>query len=310
MAGGADHPLTARVAVNRFWQQVFGTGIVCTSEDFGSQGQPPTHPELLDWLASEFRDSGWNVKKLMKLMVMSSTYRQSSRVTPDGLAHDPSNQWLGRGPRYRLDAEVLRDQALYVSGLLVERLGGPSVKPPQPSGLWEAVAYTGSNTAHFKADSGAAKVHRRSMYTFWKRTSAPPQMTTEDAPSREVCTIRRERTNTPLQALLMMNERQYVECACAFGERAMKQGGKSPESRTSWMFRTATGRFPTAEETAELGRAFRQFSAFYSKDLAAAKKLIAIGATKPNAELPPGELAAWTMLGNTILNLDEVMNKN
>lgn len=305
-----SHPLTARVAVNRFWQQAFGTGLVRTSEDFGSQGEPPTHPELLDWLAAEFRDSGWNVKRMMKTLVMSSTYRQSARVTPECLARDPSNRLLARGARYRLDAEMLRDQALLISGLLVEKLGGPSVKPPQPTGLWEAVAYTGSNTAKFQADKEQAKVHRRSMYTFWKRTAAPPQMTTEDAPSREVCTMRRERTNTPLQALLMMNEKQYVECARALGERAMKQPGLSAEERIAWMFRSATGRLPTADEAFELAAVYRDVSARFARDPAGAAKLIAVGASKPDAKLPAADLAAWTMVGNLILNLDEVLNKN
>ena len=216
-----NHPLTARVAVNRFWLQVFGTGIVKTAEDFGAQGEPPSHPELLDWLAVQFREDGWDVKRFMKRLVMSAAYRQSSRVTPESLAKDPANRLLARGPRFRLDAETLRDQALFASGLLIETVGGPSVKPPQPFGLWEAVAYTDSNTAHFKADTGAEKVHRRSFYTFWKRTSPPPQMTTFDAPSREACQVRRERTNTPLQALLLMNEPQFIEAARGLAERTL-----------------------------------------------------------------------------------------
>ncbi len=207
------------MAVNRFWLQVFGTGIVKTAEDFGAQGEPPSHPELLDWLAVTFREDGWDVKRLMKQLVISAAYRQSSRVSPEALAKDPANRLVGRGPRFRLDAEMLRDQALFVSGLLIERLGGASVKPPQPFGLWEAVGYTDSNTAHFTADSGAEKVHRRSFYTFWKRTSAPPQMTTFDAPSREACQVRRERTNTPLQALLAL-ERAAVHRGGASARRA------------------------------------------------------------------------------------------
>ena len=220
-----NHPLTARVAVNRFWLQVFGTGLVKTAEDFGAQGEPPSHPELLDWLAVQFREDGWDVKRFMKRLVMSATYRQSSRVTPDSLAKDPANRLLARGPRFRLDAETLRDQAFFAAGLLIENVGGPSVKPPQPAGLWEAVAYTDSNTAHFKADTGVEKIHRRSFYTFWKRTAPPPQMTTFDAPSRESCQVRRERTNTPLQALLMMNEPQYIEAARALAERTLARRG-------------------------------------------------------------------------------------
>ncbi|SVC05115.1 uncharacterized protein METZ01_LOCUS257969, partial [marine metagenome] len=225
------HPLTSRVTVNRFWQQLFGTGLVETSEDFGSQGQRPSHPELLDWLAIEFIDSGWDIKRLMKLMLTSATYRQSSQVKREVLALDPENRLLSRGPRFRLDAEMLRDQALSVSGLLRGDIGGPSVKPPQPDGLWYAVAITGSNTARFVKDEGAEKVHRRSLYTFWKRTSPPPQMNILDAPSREACTVRRERTNTPLQALMLMNDPQYVEAARAFAERVIKEGGQTEKEK-------------------------------------------------------------------------------
>jgi mono/diheme cytochrome c family protein len=302
-------PLTARVAVNRFWQQLFGTGLVKTAEDFGSQGEPPSHPELLDWLAVQFMDDGWDVKRFMKRLVMSATYRQSSKATPDRLAKDPANRLLARGPRYRLDAEMLRDQALFVSGLLVERLGGPSVKPPQPAGLWEAVGYTSSNTAKFVPDRGAEKVHRRSLYTFWKRTAPPPQMSAFDAPSRESCLIRRERTNTPLQALLLLNEPQYVECARALAERAMKEGGDTVEQRLTQLFRLAAARQPDAAELAELAAAYRDHLAKYTKDVEAAKKLIAIGESKPDAALDPSELAAWTMVANLVLNLDEVINK-
>jgi hypothetical protein len=309
------HPLTARVAVNRFWQQFFGNGIVRTTEDFGSQGEPPSHPQLLDWLAVEFMASAgaespsWDVKRLLKLMVMSATYRQSQKVTPDRLTKDPVNRLLSRGVRYRLDAEILRDQALFVSGLLVERLGGPSVKPPQPSGLWEAVAYTGSNTARFKADSGCEKVHRRSLYTFWKRTAPPPQMTAFDAPSRESCTLRRERTDTPLQALLLMNETQFVECARALAERTLKEGGTKLEDRLTYLFRHATGRRPDSREVAELANAYHEHLAEYRRDVSAAKKLITVGESKPDATLDPSELAAWTMVANLVLNLDEVLNK-
>jgi hypothetical protein len=304
-----QHPLTARVAVNRFWQQVFGTGIVKTTEDLGSQGEPPSHPELLDWLALRFIDDGWDVKMLMKRLVMSQTYRQSSKVTPDRLAKDPHNRLLSRGPRFRLDAEELRDQALFVSGLLVEKLGGPSVKPPQPAGLWEAVGYVTSNTRNFVADTGLAKVHRRSLYTFWKRTAAPPQMTTFDAPSRESCTVRRERTNTPLQALEMMNETQFVEASRALAERGMKEGGAAPEERLAYVFRLATARRPDSKELTELTAAYKDHLARYTKDVAAARKLIAVGESKPDAKLDPSELAALTMVSNLILNLDEVINK-
>jgi hypothetical protein len=302
-------PLTARVAVNRFWQQVFGTGLVKTTEDFGTQGELPSHPELLDWLATQFIDDGWDVKKFMKRLVMSQTYRQSAKATPDRLAKDPANRLLSRGPRFRLDAEELRDQALFVSGLLVEKVGGPSVKPPQPAGLWEAVGYVTSNTRNFVADTGLAKVHRRSLYTFWKRTAAPPQMTTFDAPSREVCTVRRERTNTPLQALEMMNESQFVEASRALAERGMKEGGATAEERLAYVFRLATARKPDSKELAELVSAYKDHLAVYTKDVAAARKLISVGETKPDAKLDASELAALTMVSNLILNLDEVINK-
>jgi mono/diheme cytochrome c family protein len=304
-----QHPLTARVAVNRFWQQVFGTGLVKTTEDFGSQGEPPSHPQLLDWLALQFIDDGWDVKKFMKRLVMSHTYRQSSRVTPDRLAKDPANRLLSRGPRFRLDAEELRDQALFVGGLLVEKIGGRSVKPPQPAGLWEAVGYVTSNTRNFTPDHGLDKVHRRSLYTFWKRTAAPPQMTTFDAPSRESCIVRRERTNTPLQALEMMNEPQFVEASRALAERGMRECGPAPEERLAYLFRLATARRPDSTELAELTAAYRDHLALYTKDAAAARKLIGIGESKPDPKLDPGELAALTMVTNLILNLDEVINK-
>jgi mono/diheme cytochrome c family protein len=304
-----DHPLTARVAANRFWLQVFGTGIVKTAEDFGSQGEPPSHPELLDWLAVQFREDGWDVKRFMKRLVMSATYRQGSRVTPRSLAKDLANRLLSRGPRFRLDAETLRDQALYLSGLLVEKVGGPSVKPPQPSGLWEAVAYTDSNTAHFKADSGAEKVHRRGLYTFWKRTSAPPQMTTFDAPSRESCTVRRARPNTPLQALMLLNEPQFVEASRALAERTLREAGPTTDERVTYMFRLATARQPDPKDLAELTATYQDFLAHYTRSTTAADELLKTGEAKPDPKYPPSELAAWTMIGNVILNLDEVLTK-
>jgi mono/diheme cytochrome c family protein len=305
-----DHPLTARVAVNRFWQQFFGTGLVKTSEDFGAQGEPPSHPELLDWLAVQFHEDGWDVKRMLKMMVMSATYRQSSRLTPDRLAKDPANRLLSRGPRFRLDAEALRDQALAVSGLLVRHVGGPSVKPPQPAGLWEAVGYVTSNTAKFTADAGPEKIHRRSLYTFWKRTAPPPQMNAFDAPSREACTVRRERTDTPLQALVLLNEEQFVECARALAEQTMHHGGADAEARINFMFRLATARRPDAKELRELVSLFNDNLAAYEKDLHSAKKLVSVGETKPDPKLNPSELAAWTMVANLVLNLDEVLNKS
>ena len=309
----ADHPLTARVAVNRFWQQLFGTGIVKTAEDFGSQGEPPSHPQLLDWLAVDFRENGWDIKRLIKQIVLSSTYRQSSAVAQSDqhlIEIDPDNRLLARGPRYRLDAEMLRDQALAVSGLLVKQFGGPSVKPPQPDGLWFAVGYSGSNTVRFKADSDADKVHRRTLYTFLKRTAPPPQMSTFDAPSREACVLRRERTNTPLQALLLLNDPQYFEAARGLALRVLDQGGATDAERLSFMIRLCTARQPSEEAVAELTSLLAAQRVAYKDDVEAAKKLIAIGTAPADTSMDPSELAAWTMLANTVLNLDEVVCKN
>jgi Protein of unknown function (DUF1553) len=264
---------------------------------------------LLDWLAVQFREDGWDVKRFMKRLVMSATYRQSSRVTPESLAKDPSNRLYARGPRFRLDAETLRDQALFVGGLLIETVGGPSVKPPQPSGLWEAVAYTDSNTAHFTADTGNEKIHRRSFYTFWKRTSPPPQMTTLDAPSRESCQVRRERTNTPLQALLMLNEPQFIEAARGLAERTLRESGKAADDRLKFMFRLLTSRLPDGQELTELRSALNDLTSHYGKEPEAAKQLITNAETKPDPRLNPGELAAWTMIANAILNLDEAITR-
>jgi hypothetical protein len=304
-----EHPLTARVAVNRFWQQLFGNGLVKTTEDVGTQGEPPSHPELLDWLAVEFRESGWDVKRLLKLIVMSATYQQTSKVTPERLAKDPANRLYSRGPRFRLDAEIVRDQALFASGLLVEKLGGPSVKPPQPAGLWEAVGYVTSNTANFTADTGHEKVHRRSLYTFWKRTAPPPQMSALDAPSRESCTARRERTNTPMQALLLLNETQYVECARRLAERAMTEGGATLDTRLQYLVKLVLARPATSKELPVLKETFEAQLAHYTEAPAEAEKLIGIGESKSSPALARPELAAMTMVANVILNLDEAVTK-
>lgn len=304
-----NHPLTSRVAVNRFWQQVFGTGIVKTSEDFGSQGEPPTHPELLDWLSVDFQENGWDVKRLIKQLVMSSTYQQDSRITPELFAKDPENRLLARGPRFRLDAEMIRDQALTVSGLLVEKIGGPSVKPPQPEGLWLAVGYSGSNTVKFSKDTGADKIYRRSLYTFMKRTSPPPQMSTLDAPNRESCVVRRERTNTPLQALLLMNDPQFVEAGQFFGKRIMKEGGQTPEDRIRWAFSLATSREVSDQRLKVFKVAYDAFLKNYKNDPKSAKAFLEVGETKLDPKLNQAELATWGMIANLILNLDEVITK-
>lgn len=303
-----NHPLTARVIVNRYWQQFFGNGIVKTAEDFGAQGVWPTHPELLDWLSTEFIRTGWDVKRMQKLMVMSGTYRQSSNVTPALMTRDPENQLLARGPRFRLDAEVIRDSVLSISGLLVEREGGKSVKPYQPEGIWEAVAFVGSNTREFKQDSGES-LYRRSLYTFWKRTSPPPSLATFDAPSRENCTVRRPRTNTPLQALALMNDKQYVEAARKLAARMMKEGGSTPEERLTYGFRLATARTPTAKELDVLQRTLQKQLQTFTTDKAAAEKLLAYGDSPKIMDLDSGEHAAWTMVANMLINLDETITK-
>ena len=303
-----EHPLTARVTVNRFWQQFFGTGIVKTSGDFGRQGEWPSHPELLDWLATEFQANHWDVKSLVRLIVTSATYRQSSNVTPELLARDPQNRLLARGPRFRLDAEEIRDNALFVSGLLVETMGGRSVRPYQPPGIWEAVAYTTSNTAKFAADHGDS-LYRRSVYTFWKRTAAPPYLTVFDAPSREKYCTRRETTDTPLQALVTMNDPQYVEAARHLGARMMTSH-PDPAHRLDYGFRLVTARHPTSYERDILKTTLEKYVRQYHQDAAAAGKLLAVGDSPNDPKLNPSELAAYTMVGSLLLNLDEVLNKN
>ncbi len=307
---GGEHPLAARVAVNRIWQQFFGLGIVETAEDFGAQGTFPTHPDLLDYLAVDFQQHGWDVKRLVKQIVMSATYRQSSAATAADRARDPRNRFLCRGRRYRLDAEVIRDQALAVSGLLVKQIGGPSVKPPQPDGLWFVVGYSGSNTVRFRKDDGHEKVHRRSMYTFWKRTAPAPQMNILDAPSRETCTVRRERTNTPLQALMLMNDPQYVEAARYLAQRTLEESQPGTIERLQWMFEQCLARPVTTQEQTTLSRAFEQYQREFSADEQAAQQLIAIGEEPASPHYDACELAAWTMLANLIMNMDEFVTKN
>jgi hypothetical protein len=301
------HPLTARVTVNRFWQHFFGRGLVKTAEDFGTQGEQPSNPELLDWLATEFIRTGWNVKELQKSIVMSHTYRQSSKVSAELAAKDPENMLLARGPRFRMDAEMIRDSALASSGLLVERLGGKSVKPYQPEGVWEAVGFLGSNTRDFKQDNGDA-LYRRSMYTFWKRTAPPPQFLTFDAPSRETCTVRRARTNTPLQALALMNDKQYVEAARKLAER-MIAAAPAPADRAAFGFRLATGRLPSDREKTVLVKLYQDQLAEYQANKDAAAKFLSVGESKRDQKLDVSEHAAWTLVANVILNLDETVTK-
>jgi hypothetical protein len=303
-----SHPLTARVTVNRMWQHYFGFGLVKTSEDFGIQGQQPSHPELLDWLAVDFIHSGWDVKRFHKLIVMSATYQQSSRVTPDKLAADPDNRLLARGPRFRLDAEVIRDSALTVSGLLVNKIGGQSVKPYQPAGLWKPVGFGGSNTSVFQQDTGP-KLYRRSMYTFWKRTSPPPSMSTFDAPDRETCQVRRARTNTPLQALVLMNDVQFIEAARKFAERVMIEGGQDTAERLTFAFRSITSRTPQPSEQQSLVKLFQECQAEFKQNSEAATKLLSSGEAPRDETLDASELAAWTMITHLLLNLSETVTK-
>ena len=302
------HPLTARVAVNRHWQRLFGTGLVKTAEDFGMQGEWPSHPELLDSLAVHFSSSGWNVKALQRLILNSATYRQSVKVSTMLLEKDPENRLLARGPRFRLDAEQIRDQALAVSGLLVEKLGGPSVYPYQPAGLWLELNNRPGYSRAYAASKGNG-LYRRSMYTFWKRTVLSPMLTTFDAPGREFCTVRRSKTNTPLQALLLLQGKQYVEASRNLAERILTRGGESFESRIRFGFELATARMITEKESAIFARVYHERLAYFQKNVSAAESLLKIGDSPSNIELDIFEHAAWTEVSRLILNLDETVTK-
>jgi len=303
-----NHPLTSRVIVNRYWQQFFGTGIVKTAQDFGSQGEWPSHPELLDWLATHFMESGWNIKHMHRLFVTSAAYRQDSHVTPTKLELDPENRLVSRGPRFRLDAEEIRDNALYVSGLLIDKPGGHADKPYQPGGIWEAVGYTASNTAKYQQDHGDA-LYRRSLYLFWKRTAPPPTMITFDAPSREKYCVRRERSDTPLQALITMNDVQFVEAARHLAERLLREK-QDPAERLDYGFQLVTARHPSAAEKSALRDLLDKNLTRYHNDKTAAEKLISQGESPVDKKTNAGDLAAYTMVSSLLLNLDETLNKN
>lgn len=303
----ADQPLTARVTVNRFWQEVFGTGLVRTSGDFGITGELPTHPELLDWLAIEFRDRGWDIKKFFKILVTSAAYRQAAVSTPLKLERDPQNRLLSRGPRFRMDAEMVRDYALAASGLLVSKIGGPSVKPYQPEGVWEAVAMLGSNTRDYRPDSGEG-LYRRSLYTFWKRSAPPASMEIFNAPSRETCTVRRERTNTPLQALVTMNDPQYIEAAKQLAMLTLKASDQN-EGRLDFIGRRILARSFRLEEQQILKASLSDLIQYYGLHEEDAGKLLSVGESKLDLTQNTPLLAAWTMLINEVMNLDEVLNK-
>jgi mono/diheme cytochrome c family protein len=303
-----QNPLTARVTVNRMWYELFGAGLVETTEDFGIMGQRPSHPELLDWLGVEFRESGWNVKHMYKLMVMSTTYRQSAATTPAQLARDPRNVLLSRGPRFRMDAEMLRDVALQSGGLLQNKIGGPSVKPYQPANVWEQVSYPTSDTVHYVQEHGAA-LYRRSMYTYWKRMASPPNMDVFDAPMRDAVCTRRQRTDTPLQALVTMNDMQWVEAARALARRVITEGGQQPARRINLMSEILLSHDPPPKMAAVLENSLAQMQEHYAADPKAAHALVDVGEKKHDGSIPEPELAAWTMVASEMLNLDEMVTK-
>jgi hypothetical protein len=323
-----EHPLTARVEVNRLWQIFFGTGLVATPADFGAQGEYPSHPELLDWLAIDFMDHNWDVKRLIKMIVTSATYRQKSDTgqhhlasasgatagsssSADLLERDPNNRLLARGPRFRLPAEFIRDNALKTSGLLVDRLGGPSVNPYSPGNLWREISHYGSSPAtaqSFEQDHGE-KLYRRSLYTYWKRTVPPPNMVAFDAPNREICTVYRSPTTTPLQALVLLNDVQFVEAARAFAERTLKQPGDDA-ARLRWAFEECTSRKPTDAEFAVLTRSLARERAHYTNDKSAAAEYLAAGESLRDETISDPEHAAWSQVAALILNLSETVTRN
>jgi hypothetical protein len=301
-----EHPRFGRVFVNRLWKLMFGQGLVRTMEDFGSQGAWPTHPELLDWLAVEFRDSGWNVKHVLKLMVMSATYRQTSTVTEQARQRDPYNYLLARQARFRLDAEMIRDNALAVGGLLSRKVGGPSVKPYQPAGYWALLNFP---KREWQNDKGEG-LYRRGVYTYWCRTFPHPSMLAFDAPSREECTVERPRSNTPLQALVLLNDPSYVEAARAFAEHVLRDGGKETGSRLQYAYRRALGRPARPEEVAVLSELYERHLKQYQADQAAAQGVQTVGDHPAAKDLDAAELAAWTSVTRVLLNLHETMTRN
>jgi len=301
-----DNPLPARVFVNRLWKQFFGIGISRTPDDLGSQGEWPTHPELLDWLACEFMDRGWDVKHMVRTLVTSQTYRQTSVATAEQLARDPENRLLARQSRFRLDAELVRDNALSISGLLVSKIGGPSVKPYQPAGYWENLNFP---AREYQADSGESQ-YRRGLYTWWQRTFLHPSLLAFDAPSREECAADRNRSNIPQQALVLLNDPTYVEAARGFAARILHQGGADPAARIAWAWRQALGRAPREDEAAAALAVLEKHLAEYAKDPASAAALLKVGLAPPPADLPPTELAAWTSVARILLNLHETITRS
>jgi hypothetical protein len=301
----ARNPLLARVTMNRFWQMYFGSGIVKTVEDFGSQGEWPSHPELLDWLATEFVRTGWDVKAMQKLIVTSATYRQAAKTTPELVERDPENRLLARGPRLRLSAEMIRDQALFVAGLLAEKQGGPSVKPYQPDGLWNELAM---QDMYYMRSKGP-DLYRRSLYTFWKRTIAPPMMVNFDSAQRETCVVRENRTDTPLQALNLLNDVTFVEAARALGQRMMKEGGSGTDSRLQYGVRLALGRAPSEAELRILGEDLRFHLDYFTGKASEIDSFLRQGDSPPDPSLDRRELAAYASVASMLLNLDEMVTK-
>ena len=304
-----EQPLVARVAANRLWQQFFGMGLVKTSEDFGQQGEAPSHPELLDWLASEYRESGWNTRHVVRLIVTSRAFRRDARILPEHLAADPENRLLARGPRVRLDAEQIRDNALAVSGLLVPAFGGRGTRPYQPDNIWEPVGFAGSNTQNYKRDSGDG-LWRRSIYAFVKRTAPPPFMVNFDAPNREQFCARRERSNTPLQALQLMNDVQHVEAARALAARALAAAPSDDAARIDWLFRTVLARAPDPVEMTLVAEELAAHRGRYAADPEGAARLVSQGESRAPENVAAAELAPWTLVSNMILNLDETLTRN
>ena len=304
-----QHPLTARVIVNRMWAEFFGRGIVETVGDFGVQGSRPTHPELLDYLAEAFVRSGWDVKAMHRLIVTSATYRQASAVRPDLADRDPDNRLLARMTRRRLTAEMLRDAALHYGGLLVLEMGGPGVYPYQPEGLWKANSFRDMYTAQVFVPSEGPDLYRRSVYTFWKRTCPPPNMTVFDAPSREWCTLRRSSSNTPLQALVLLNDPVYVEAARALGQRVMREC-PSDEARIERLFAIVVARPPSPKEGRVFSALLEKMRRQYRAAASDAQALRQVGDSSAGHDMPPDELAAWTILASTLLNTDEAITRN
>jgi mono/diheme cytochrome c family protein len=302
-----DNPLTARVVVNRMWSEIFGTGIVETTEDFGLMGTLPSHPELLDWLAVDFRDHDWDVKRFYRQIVLSATYQQSARATPQLIEKDPKNRLLARGPRFRMDGEMIRDTALASSGLLVEKIGGPSVKPYQPSGVWEAGSHQVSDTKSYVQDHGDA-LYRRSLYTFWKRMATMPDMDALDEPVRDVVCTRRQRTDTPLQALVLMNDPQWLEASRQLAERILHESQQT-DTRLDDLGEILLARPWKEKEKAALETALTKFETVYGQDSASAEKLLSVGESKRDTNLPATEVAPWMLVASAAMNLDEVLNK-